>query len=270
MQPASARAAGRAIAPPMPAPSGGVVPSGDASPRPPVLRSPAARKDLRHRMLFHRQAALDRIVALTGVSPEVLRQVRRELSESDLPDRLLQRGATLAYTQELPQGALLYLLVRAARPGRVVETGVGPGYSSSWILAALEANGRGGLFSIGPGSPSGRANGLGPVSVGAFVPPSLRSRWTLVLGNAEDRLREVFDPGRGTDLAFLDNALDADRARFELHHAWSSLAPRGILLSHHTDANPAWADFCRAQGLPPQLLDSGPPPMGALSVGPAR
>ncbi|HEV8049650.1 MAG TPA: class I SAM-dependent methyltransferase [Thermoplasmata archaeon] len=254
----------------MPSPAGGVVPSSDVSPRPPVLLSPAARKDLRNRMLFHRQSALDQIAALTGASNETMRQVRHELSESDLPDLLLQRGASLAYTQELPQGALLYLLVRAARPTRVVETGVGPGYSSSWILAALEANGSGELVSIGPGSPNGRASGVGLVSVGAFVPPALRSRWTLVLGNAEDRLREVFDPGRGTDLAFLDNAHDVDRSRFELHHAWSSLTPGGILLAHHTESNPAWGDFCRAQGLPPQLLDPGPPPMGALSVGPRR
>jgi predicted O-methyltransferase YrrM len=254
----------------MPSPAGGVVPSSDVSPRPPVLLSPAARKDLRNRMLFHRQSALDQIAALTGASNETIRQVRHELSESDLPDLLLQRGASLAYTQELPQGALLYLLVRAARPNRVVETGVGPGYSSSWILAALEANGSGELVSVGPGSPNGRASGVGLVSVGAFVPPALRSRWTLVLGNAEDRLREVFDPGRGTDLAFLDNAHDVDRSRFELHHAWSSLTPGGILLAHHTESNPAWGDFCRAQGLPPQLLDPGPPPMGALSVGPRR
>jgi predicted O-methyltransferase YrrM len=217
-------------------------------------------------MLFHRQAALDQIVELTGVAPETLRTIRRELTESDLPDRLLQRGASLAYTRELPQGALLYLLVRAAQPRRVVETGVGPGYSSSWILAALDANGEGELFSLGPGTPHGRASGVGLVSVGAFVPLSLRPRWTLVLGNTEERFQEILQPEHATDLAFLDNGPDPDRTRFELHHAWNALAPRGLLLAHRTDANPAWADFCRAQGLPPQHLDPGPPPLGALSV----
>jgi predicted O-methyltransferase YrrM len=221
-------------------------------------------------MLFHRQAALDQIAALTGVAPETLRTIRRELSASDLPDRLLQRGATLAHTRELPQGVLLYLLVRAARPHRVVETGVGPGYSSSWILAGLEANGEGELLSLGPGTANGRVSGVAIAPVGAFVPLSLRPRWTLVLGNTEDRLREILAPEHDTDLVFLDNGPDADRSRFELHHAWSSLAPRGLLLAHHTDANPAWADFCRAQGLAPQLLDHGPPPLGALSVGASR
>jgi predicted O-methyltransferase YrrM len=270
MPPATARTAPPAPGAPMSTPSGGVVPTGDFGPRPPVLLSAASRKELRNRMLFHRQAAIDRIEALTGVGAPALREIRHELSESDLPDRLLQRGATLAYTRELPQGALLYLLVRAARPRRVVETGVGPGYSSSWILAALEANGSGELFSLGPGSPSGRANGVGHVAVGAFVPLALRPRWTLVLGNTEDRLREILQPEHGTDLVFLDNGLDTDRSRFELHHSWNSLAPQGLLLAHRTDSNPAWSDFCRAQGLPPQLLDPGPPPLGALSVGTGR
>jgi predicted O-methyltransferase YrrM len=245
-------------------PSGGTVPARDDAGRTPFLLSAAARKDLRHRMLLFRQAALDRIAGLTGAGENELRRYRREISDSDLADKLLQRGASLAFTRELPQAALLYLLVRASRPKRVVETGVGPGYSSSWILAALEANGVGELFSLGPGSPHGRSKGLGMVPVGSFVPLSLRHRWTLVLGNTEDRLADVLRPEHGTDLFFSDNG--PDRARFELHHAWDALAPTGLLLAHHIDSNPAWADFCRAQGLPTQVLDPGPPALGALSV----
>ena len=228
--------------------------------------TPAARKDLRNRMLFCRQAALDRIAELTGASAADLRVFRRELAESTLPDLLLARGATPAYARELPQASLLYLLIRAARPARVVETGVGPGYSTSWILAALDANGAGELYSLGPGSHTGRANGIGPLSVGSFVPPPLRSRWTLVLGNSEDRFADLVRPEHATDLVFVDRGSETDRARFELHHAWNALGPRGLLLAHHVDATPAWADLCRAQGVAPQFLDPGPPPMGALAV----
>lgn len=255
----------RLTAPPT-APPGGTVPARDDAGRTPFLLSAAARKDLRHRMLLFRQVALDRIAALTGAGENELRRYRREISDSDLADKLLQRGASLAFTRELPQAALLYLLVRATRPKRVVETGVGPGYSSSWILAGLEANGSGELFSLGPGSPHGRSKGLGVVPVGSFVPLSLRNRWTLVLGNTEDRLADVLRPEHATDLFFSDNGPDPDRARSELHHAWGALAPTGLLLAHHIDANTAWADFCRVQGLPTQVLDPGPPAIGALSV----
>jgi len=217
-------------------------------------------------MLFYRQASLDRLAALAGVPVPDLQRYRRELKESGLPDVLLQRGAGIAFTHELPQGALLYLLVRAARPERVIETGVRPGYSTAWLLAALDANGLGELVSLGPGPTSHRASAVQNVSVGQFVPPSLRTRWTLALGNTEDRLREILSSTHRVDLFFYDNGPDPARARFEMRAAWDALSDRGILLAHHVDATTAWADFCRLQGLPPQVLDSGPPPLGALGV----
>jgi len=234
-------------------------------PRAPVV-SPAVRKAIRQRMLYFRQASLDRVAALAGVAPAALQPFRRELRDGGLPDTLFQRGAGVAFTHELPQGALLYLLVRATRPDRVVETGVGPGYSTAWILAALDANRSGALVSLGPGPTAGRTAGVQNVSVGQFVPPSFRSRWTLALGSSEDRLRQILADGQRVDLFFYDNGPDALRARFELRAAWDALAPNGILLAHHTEANAAWSEFCRRQGLAPQLLDPGPPPMGALGL----
>lgn len=217
-------------------------------------------------MLLFRRASLERISQLTGASLGELGRFRRELREAALPDTLLDRGAGVAFTRELPQGALLYLIVRAARPGRVIETGVRPGYSTAWILAALDANREGELISLGPGPITGRVPGVRDVSVGQFVPPSLRTRWTLALGNSEDRLREILAGSSSVDLFFYDNGPVASRARFELRAAWEALSPRGILLAHHIEANTAWDDFCRNQGVLPQVLDPGPPPMGALAV----
>ncbi len=248
-------------------PSGDAVPSlVERSERPRSLISPAAKKAVRQRMLLFRQAALDRIGALTGASSAELQLYRRELRESDLTEVLVQRGAGIAFTQELPQGALLYLLVRAARPRRVLETGVRPGYSTAWILAALEANGAGALTSLGPGPTAGRSRGVHDYGVGQLVPPALRSRWTLALGNTEDRLRELLAALRPIDLFFSDNGPDAARTRSELHGAWEALAPTGLLVAHHIESGPAWSDFCGLQGLPTQVLDPGPPPMGALAM----
>ncbi len=242
------------------------VPFVDRTARRHSLVSPAARRGIRQRMLLFRQVALDHIQAMTGVSPGELQRFRRELRESDLPDQLLERGAGVAFTHELPQGALLYLIVRAQRPSTIVETGVRPGYSTAWILAALDANGSGELTSLGPGPTAGRSAGVHEVAVGQFVPPPLRSRWTLALGNTEERLREILARSGTVDLFFYDNGPVATRARFELHAAWERLSPRGILLSHHIDASPAWPAFCRSLGLPPQVLDPGPPPMGGLAL----
>ena len=254
-----------------PAPRGGFPPSGAVVPvaprvgRRPALLTPAVRKALRQRMLMFRQASLDRLAQLTRASEPDLKRFRHELAESAVPEMLLNRGAGLPFTRELPQGALLYLLVRAQRPRRVVETGVRPGYSTAWLLAGLEANGAGELVSLGPGPTGGRASGVNEVTVGQFVAPALRSRWTLVLGNTEDRLDEIV-AGGPLDLFFYDNGPDASRARYELRAAWPALSETGLLLAHHVDANSAWTEFCRAQGLAPQILDAGPPPLGALSV----
>lgn len=217
-------------------------------------------------MLFQRRTALERVSTLSGRPLEELRRYHHELVQSDLADRLLARGASPAFVREFPHGALLYVLVRATRPLRVVETGVRPGYSTAWILGGLEANRAGELSSLGPGPTAGRAPGVENVAVGQFVPPSLRARWTLVLGNTEDRLRSVLADTRGVDLFLYDNGPDVNRARFELKSAWEALSESGILLAHHVDANKAWSDFCRWQGLSDQLLDAGPPALGALSM----
>ena len=246
--------------------SGDAVPSLTRPARHPILMSPATRKAARQKMLLLRQASVDRIAALTGVSDVDLRTYRRELSESPLPDLLLQRGAGLPFARELPQGGLLYLLVRSLRPRRVIETGVRPGYSTAWILAALDRTGSGELTSLGPGPTSGRAPGVHDVTVGQFVAPSLRSRWTLVLGNTEEHLRGILQGRTDLDLFLFDNGPDVQRARFELHSAWSALSPRGVLLAHQIDANSAWTEFCRLQGVSPQAFDLGPPPMGALAM----
>jgi hypothetical protein len=222
-------------------------------------------------MLFLRSASLAKVRRLTGATEDELAGYRRELRESELPELLLRRGAGLAFAHELPQGSLLYLLVRAARPDRVLETGVLPGYTTAWILAALEASGRGELVSLGPGSAQGRGLAVQHVSVGQFVPPALRARWTLALGNSPERLRELLMTASRIDLFLYDNGPDPARSRFELRAAWDALSPRGLLLAHRVDAGPAWAEFCERQGVPPQILDPGPPPMGALSVrAPAR
>jgi predicted O-methyltransferase YrrM len=245
---------------------GDSVPFADRTARRPSLVSPAARKALLNRMLFYRQAAVDRIGDLTGSMPAELQRFRHDLRAGDLAETLLERGADTAFTRELPQGALLYLLVRALRPSVVVETGVGPGYSTAWILGAMEDNRHGELTSLGPGPTAGRHAGVHDVALGQFVPPTLRGRWTLALGNTEDRLREILAGFSEIDVFLYDNGPEAARARFELHAAWERLSPKGILLAHHTDSNPAWDAFCRTQGLPAQILDAGPPPMGALAV----
>lgn len=234
-------------------------------PGPPLLLRPAGRKALRQQMLRVRRDALERLTELNGTTAEQLREYRRTLAESPLPDHLIARGAGPAFHQEFPQGALLYLLTRSLRPDRVVETGVRPGYSTAWVLAALEANRAGTLVSLGPGNGEGRRPGVRATTVGQFVPPGLRARWTLELGNRIEQLDRILGEGP-VDLFLYDNGPDLDRARYELRRAWASLSPDGVLLAHRIGANSAWEEFCRHQGRPSRPFEPGPPPLGLLAV----
>lgn len=71
------------------------------------------------------------------------------------------------------EGQILYALVRAMKPNRVIEIGVDSGGTSTHILTALERNGHGELYSIDI-----------KAEVGAAVPQQLRDRWTIYVGDA--------------------------------------------------------------------------------------
>ncbi len=70
------------------------------------------------------------------------------------------------------EGRVLYALVRALRPERVIEVGVAEGCTATHILAALDANGAGELVSYD----------IETDGVGRAVPDELRGRWTLHTG----------------------------------------------------------------------------------------
>lgn len=71
------------------------------------------------------------------------------------------------------EGKILYALIRAMQPERVVEIGIDSGGTSTHILSALAANTYGQLYSIDIKS-----------EVGAAVPEHLRDRWTICVGDA--------------------------------------------------------------------------------------
>ncbi len=87
------------------------------------------------------------------------------------------------------EGQIIYALVRALRPARVVEVGVASGGTTTHILSALEANNFGGLWSIDV-----------EANCGLSVPENLRHRWKFEVGDAltatlPDKADFVFEDG---------------------------------------------------------------------------
>ena len=147
----------------------------------------------------------------------------------------------------------LYLLVRAARPRVVVDTGVLYGGSSSHILAALEQNRTGTLHSI----ELGRDKREPPHDY--FVPPSLRRHWRLTIGDSRRELPALLERLGTIDMFHHDSLHTWDHMTWEFETAYPHLSEDGVLASDdiHGAATlrevireNAFPAFCRRHGVP--------------------
>jgi hypothetical protein len=152
----------------------------------------------------------------------------------------------------LPVGELLYVLCRYMKPSVVVETGVGHGTSSAFILAALRDNGRGQLHSID--YPNATYTGdhrevhdvlPSDVQTGWFVPENLRERWTLHLGRTQEILGPLLTQLEVVDIFLRDSEHVYSTMMFEFRTAWSHMGSGSLLLSDNVGVNSAFEDFCK-------------------------
>jgi len=163
----------------------------------------------------------------------------------------------------------LYALVRKTRPRVVVETGVCNGFSSSFILAALDRNADGQLYSLDLPEMAGEIaqvdeqshdnvfweGKLGAVipqgeQSGWIIPDRLRSRWHLTLGRTQETLPPLLRELGEIDFFFHDSEHSYECMSFEFSAAWPVLRPGGILLADDYSWNEALADFARAHQRP--------------------
>ena len=156
----------------------------------------------------------------------------------------------------------LYALLRKTRPDVVVETGVCNGFSSAFILAALEQNGAGRLYSIDlpevagvtpPGtfweSKLGAAIPAGE-EPGWIIPDRLRSRWRLTLGRTQDVLPPLLAELGTIDCFFHDSEHSYECMSFEFAAAWPALRAGGTLVADDFLWNDALPAFSREHARP--------------------
>lgn len=161
---------------------------------------------------------------------------RSELERFRGPHRL---GTTGSFGCEA-----LYLLVRAARPGVVVDTGVLYGASSSHILAALERNGGGTLHSI----ELGRNEHEPPHHF--FVPAELRRRWTLTIGDSRRELPRLLDRLGTIDMFHHDSLHTRAHMTWEFETAYPHIRPQGLLASDDIHGAATLRELFRANAFP--------------------
>jgi len=151
----------------------------------------------------------------------------------------------------------MYLLVRAAQPQIVVETGGGAGKSTAFILLALRHNGGGRLITLDlPPDHAVEAEQsmtwwTENMRSCFLVPDMLREYHELRLGDAKRTLPESIREVTEIDMFRHDSDHSYEHMMFEFETIWPVLRVGGILMSDDVHANNAWADFCSRHQLSP-------------------
>ena len=131
-------------------------------------------------------------------------------------------------------------LVRHLRPANVVETGVARGFTTRFILEALERNGTGHLWSIDlPPALKPELHG----QVGAAVLDHLYPHWSYIRGSSAQRLPGLLSRLGQIDLFIHDSRHTERNVRFELDRAWNALRPGGALVVDDIDLNWGFRSF---------------------------
>jgi predicted O-methyltransferase YrrM len=235
----------------------------------PALRAGYVLAPVQRRSSLLLRRRVRRLTGVSGVGAFV-----REIESGGLADqigaaedeyRALTPGTGLWPGSIYPgEGAFIYALVRALRPEVIVETGTANGFSTSYLLTALERNRTGRLVSIDLPFTIDGAGGLQSIVEGTSIdvhdsspippgkqsgwaiPDELRGRWELRLGDARDLLPAALDELGEIELFFHDSLHSREHMLFEFEVAWQRLAPGGVLVADDVfqrmhDALPAFA-----------------------------
>ena len=135
--------------------------------------------------------------------------------------------------------AFAYAFCRAARPAVVVETGVGYGVTTSYILRALDLNGHGHLDSVDLPPLYAGADRF----VGALVPPKLKGRWTLHRGASGRVLPRVIARLGPLDLFIHDSLHSFRTMQAEFRAVTPRLAAPSLVIADDIQDNAAFAQW---------------------------
>lgn len=125
------------------------------------------------------------------------------------------------------------------QPKIVVETGVANGFSSSYILLALNRTNQGKLISIDNlFLPWHRKD-----KVGLAIPKNLKSQQTLIFGNASEKLKTILNKEGKVDIFIHDSSHTYQNMMKEFHIVWPHIQKGGFLLSDDVDQHDAFLDF---------------------------
>ncbi|MCY0860070.1 MAG: class I SAM-dependent methyltransferase [Sulfolobaceae archaeon] len=177
---------------------------------------------------------------LKNIFKEDLSKNFREAEEiSYRIDKVLRHSFPYALSRS--KRPILYAIVKTVNPKTVIETGIGPGVSSTMILSALET---GTLYSIDVRDKL--ENGK---SVGFLVPEELRHKWKVYIGESRAVLPKVLNEVEKVDVFLHDSEHTFENVMFELTVVWEKLRRGGIILIDNLDFTDAPVLFSKKMGV---------------------
>lgn len=209
-----------------------------------AIRAAAARRWAQAR--FRPSADLAR-----ALEPTLWAEAERFAAE--LETRHRTEFERLRHTIRLGGGAdhrLLYFLTRLTAPAVVVETGVAAGWSSAAILAALERNGSGDLWSSELVYDRPWLHDDYTPYVGMVVDERLKDRWTLLLDGDRENLPRILADCGAVDLFHFDS----DKSVAGREYAFGVVEPRlsgdAVVVVDDIVDNLHFRDLARRYGRP--------------------
>jgi hypothetical protein len=156
-----------------------------------------------------------------GLPEEGLSSLMEEAERIDEEVKVrMGRRIPLALDEE--KRPFLYAVVKTLDPKVAVETGVGPGVSTTFILSALRT---GKLYSIDLGRTY--EGEWGGYQVGFVVPDRLKPKWKLILGDSKKLLAPLLEELGEIQFFLHDGEHTYDNVMFELTQAWNHMKRGG-------------------------------------------
>lgn len=168
--------------------------------------------------------------------------------QSDLEERYKQAHLLCPKAWALGQSSslLLYLIARIKKPATTLETGVGNGHSTFFLLNALLKNERGLLYSTDTSK-----------SAGVLLRDTEKASWTLEFidpARKHAAFRRVVNRLPPVDFSVHDSDHSYSWSRFEYDTVVTRMGPSSVLASDDVDLSYSFIDFAKSIGIEPTIL----------------
>ncbi len=195
------------------------------------------------------------------VQQKLWKQALKELATNDLvPPTENPQNIPVGNSLNTTFGKWIYCTVRVLQPEVMIETGVAHGSSTWIILNAMHKNKKGQLYSIDlPNNDTNAAYNFGTKQpeTGWRVPSSLRGRWELHLGFAQEILPALLDKLKLIDFFFHDSDHSYGHMMYEFNTIYPYLKNGGVILSDDVHKNEAFNQFTAGHKLKALQFNKG-------------